>query len=148
MSDGRGGISDGVVLGAIGCAVGVGLLLWLWGGIAGALFGHGWPPVSGAQLPGVLVRLPARLSDPAGAWPRGGQIRIAGSGRLLRRARLAGRGRRRSAVAGRPSGAPGVAAQPRRRRALGRYRQSCGRSAAGLAPARERAWSSGGAVAA
>jgi type IV secretion system protein VirD4 len=69
MSDGRGGISDGVVLGAIGCAVGVGLLLWLWGGIAGALFGHGWPPVSGAQLPGVLVRLPARLSDPAGAWP-------------------------------------------------------------------------------
>ncbi len=70
MSDGRrGGISDGVVIGAAGCAVGIGLLLWLWGGIAGAVFGDGWPPVSGAQLPGVLIRLPARVSDPAGAWP-------------------------------------------------------------------------------
>ncbi len=47
MNDGRGGgISDGVVLGAVGCAVGIGLLLWLWGGLAGALFGQGWPPVS------------------------------------------------------------------------------------------------------
>jgi type IV secretion system protein VirD4 len=70
MNDGRGaGISDGAALAAIGTVVGVGLLLWLWGGIAGALFGHGWPQVGGSQLPGVLIRLPTRLSDPAGAWP-------------------------------------------------------------------------------
>jgi type IV secretion system protein VirD4 len=70
MSGGRHeGISDGAMIVAIGCLVGVGGALWLWGGIAGALFGAGWPNVSGAQLPGVLVRLPARLSDPSGAWP-------------------------------------------------------------------------------
>jgi type IV secretion system protein VirD4 len=81
MTDGRGGgISDGVVLAAVGCAVGIGLLLWLWGGVAGALFGHGWPPVTGAQLPGVLLRLPARLSDPAGAWPAAVRPRLPGPG--------------------------------------------------------------------
>jgi type IV secretion system protein VirD4 len=70
MSGGRNeGISDGALLAVIGCAVGVGLLLWLWGGIAGALFGSGWPHVSAPQLPQVLIRLPVRLSDPADAWP-------------------------------------------------------------------------------
>jgi type IV secretion system protein VirD4 len=63
------GISDGAALAAIGCAVAVALILWLWGGVAGALFGSGWPRVGGAQLPGVLIRLPASLSDPARAWP-------------------------------------------------------------------------------
>jgi type IV secretion system protein VirD4 len=63
------GLSDGTMIAAIGCLVGVGVLLWLWGGLAGALFGHGWPPVAGAQLPSVLIRLPARISDPATAWP-------------------------------------------------------------------------------
>src|SRR5689334_25281799 len=63
------GLSDGAMLAAIGCMVGIGALLWLWGGLAGVLFGHGWPPVAGGQLPSVLIRLPARLSDPATAWP-------------------------------------------------------------------------------
>ncbi len=63
------GVSDGAMLAAIGCMVGVGAMLWLWGGIAGVLFGHGWPPVAGGQLPSVLLRLPARLADPATAWP-------------------------------------------------------------------------------
>lgn len=63
------GVSDGAVVGAIACVTTVGLLVWLWGGVAGALFGHGWPPVAGGALPGVLIRLPARLSDPAAAWP-------------------------------------------------------------------------------
>jgi len=60
---------DVAVLGAIGCAVAVGLLLWLWGGVAGVLFGSGWPHVSAAQLPSVLIRLPTRLGDPGAAWP-------------------------------------------------------------------------------
>ena len=59
------GASDGAMVAAIGCMVGVGALLWLWGGLAGALFGHGWPPVPTGQLPSVLIRLPPRLADPA-----------------------------------------------------------------------------------
>src|SRR6185312_2296656 len=48
-------VSDGAMVAAVGCVVGVGALLWLWGGLAGALFGHGWPPVAGGQLPSVLI---------------------------------------------------------------------------------------------
>jgi hypothetical protein len=47
----------------------LGAFVWLWGGLAGALFGGGWPRLRTGQLPAVLVRLPARLSDPAAAWP-------------------------------------------------------------------------------
>jgi type IV secretion system protein VirD4 len=69
------GISDGAMLIAIGTAFAIGALLWLWGGLAGAAFGAGWPRVGAGALPEVLFRLPARLSDPAAAWPaavRGG----------------------------------------------------------------------------
>ena len=62
-------ISDGVLLAAIGGVVAVAGTLWLWGGIAGVVFGSGWPGVGVGQLLGVLIRLPSRLSDPAGAWP-------------------------------------------------------------------------------
>jgi type IV secretion system protein VirD4 len=73
MSRSRGGgsgISDAAMLALIGVALGSAAAVWLWGALAGALFGRGWPRVETAQLPGVLVRLPGRLSDPAGAWPR------------------------------------------------------------------------------
>ena len=63
------GISDVALLGAVAIVVAVGALVWLWGGLAGALFGSGWPRVDTGQLLGVLTRLPGRLSDPAGAWP-------------------------------------------------------------------------------
>ncbi len=63
-------MSDGAVLALIGCVLTLGLGVWLWGGIAGALFGHGWPRMSAGQLPEVIVRLPVRLTHPAGAWPR------------------------------------------------------------------------------
>jgi type IV secretion system protein VirD4 len=72
------GVSDGVVVAAVGCAVAIGACLWLWGGLAGALFGQGWPRVDGAQLPAVLMRLPARLSDPATAWPATARPRLPG----------------------------------------------------------------------
>jgi type IV secretion system protein VirD4 len=69
---------DVAVLVVIGCALAVGSLLWLWGGLAGALFGGGWPHVSAGQLPDVLIRLPTRLGDPAAAWPALARSRLPG----------------------------------------------------------------------
>jgi type IV secretion system protein VirD4 len=54
---------------AISSAVALAAVVWLWGGLAGSLFGSGWPAVGGGQLPHILARLPARLSDPSLAWP-------------------------------------------------------------------------------
>jgi type IV secretion system protein VirD4 len=72
------GVSDVAMLVAIGSAVAVGAALWLWGGIAGAVFGSGWPRVAAGQLLGVLTRLPSRLADPAGAWPAAARSRLPG----------------------------------------------------------------------
>jgi type IV secretion system protein VirD4 len=63
-------ISDAALIALIGVAVALAVATWLWGGLAGALFGSGWPHTSSGQLLTVLVRLPRRLGDPAGAWPR------------------------------------------------------------------------------
>ncbi|HEX9053639.1 MAG TPA: hypothetical protein VF830_01940, partial [Gemmatimonadales bacterium] len=63
--------SDAVFLGLIGALAALGALVWAWGGVAGAVFGHGWPRLGAGQLPMVIFRLPARLADPAQAWPRG-----------------------------------------------------------------------------
>jgi type IV secretion system protein VirD4 len=65
-----GGVSDGAMLALIGGVAGPAALVWLWGGLAGLLFGHGWPHVAAGQLPAIMVRLPARLAQPAAAWPR------------------------------------------------------------------------------
>jgi type IV secretion system protein VirD4 len=63
------GISDVAMLVAIGTIVAFAVLVWLWGGIAGVVFGGGWPRVGGGDVLRVLVRLPSRLPDPARAWP-------------------------------------------------------------------------------
>jgi type IV secretion system protein VirD4 len=65
-----GGVSDMVLLVALGGAVAAAALVWIWGGVAGALFGGGWPRMPPDGLLDVLTRLPGRLSDPASAWPR------------------------------------------------------------------------------
>ncbi len=76
MTRGRSeGISDGAMLAIIASLLLLAGLVWAWGGVAGVLFGRGWPALGFGQLLGVLVRLPGRLSDPAMAWPttaRGG----------------------------------------------------------------------------
>jgi type IV secretion system protein VirD4 len=59
------------MLAVVGVAFAVLGALWLWGGVAGALFGGGWVRVSLTELLAVLVRLPGRLGDPALAWPAG-----------------------------------------------------------------------------
>jgi type IV secretion system protein VirD4 len=77
MSRGRSdGLSDAAVLAVVGAAVLTCTAVWLWGGIAGVLFGRGWPRTGFGQLLGVLVRLPARLPDPATAWPSAARPRL------------------------------------------------------------------------
>jgi len=81
MSRSRSGgsaISDAAVLTLIAVVLGCSVAVWLWGALAGSLFGRGWPGIQTAQLPGVLVRLPGRLSDPASAWPRLARARLPG----------------------------------------------------------------------
>jgi type IV secretion system protein VirD4 len=63
------GISDVAVLVLIAGVLVAGGIAWLWGGIAGALFGGGWPRVGAGELLGILTRLPRHLGDPADAWP-------------------------------------------------------------------------------
>jgi type IV secretion system protein VirD4 len=74
------GISDVAMLVLIGAVVSVCALVWLWGGIAGVIFGRGWPRLGAGQLLDVLVRLPGRLSDPAGAWPSAVRPDLPGAG--------------------------------------------------------------------
>lgn len=74
------GISDTVMLTAIGCATVLVATVWLWGGVAGALFGSDWPRVDAGQLLGVVIRLPSRLSDPAQAWPAAARRALPGAG--------------------------------------------------------------------
>jgi type IV secretion system protein VirD4 len=74
------GISDSALLAAVGLALAVLGALWLWGGVAGAVFGGGWIRVSFGELLGVLVRLPGHLIDPARAWPAPVRDRLPGPG--------------------------------------------------------------------
>jgi type IV secretion system protein VirD4 len=63
------GISDAAMLALVGVALGVLALVWLWGGIAGTVFGNGWPRAGVSATLTVLTRLPTRLTNPAAAWP-------------------------------------------------------------------------------
>ena len=55
--------------GLIAVVLGLSFVLWLWGGVAGALFGGGWPPVRASELAEVATGLPGNLGDPGEAWP-------------------------------------------------------------------------------
>jgi type IV secretion system protein VirD4 len=79
MNDSRsGGVSDFAMLVMIGTGLTVGVAVWLWGAVAGALFGSGWIETGAGQIPHVLLRLPTHLADPAGAWPASARIRLPG----------------------------------------------------------------------
>jgi type IV secretion system protein VirD4 len=67
------------MLALIGGAGALAGAVWLWGGLAGLLFGGGWPHVAAGQLPAVMARLPARLAHPAAAWPRGARAHLPGA---------------------------------------------------------------------
>ena len=98
--------ADVAMLSAIGGLAGVAGTLWLWGGLAGALFGSGWPAVGIGQLLAVLARLPSRLSHPAGAWPAVVRPELPGAvGFYAALAILAGAGGVLALIAARTSGA-------------------------------------------
>ena len=69
---------DVAVMVALGLVLGLAVLVWAWGGVAGLLFGRGWPAVSSGQLPSILAHVPGRLADPAGAWPVGARHGLPG----------------------------------------------------------------------
>jgi type IV secretory pathway TraG/TraD family ATPase VirD4 len=70
MTGGRNqSLSDVFVLAVIGCTAATFGTVWLWAGLAGTLFGRGWPAAATSQLPSVLLRIPGHLSNPAEAWP-------------------------------------------------------------------------------
>ena len=80
MRDERtGGVSDAALLAVIGGTAALAGAVWLWGGLAGLLFGHGWPRVGAGQLATVLARLPGRLAHPAAAWPPGARGLLPGT---------------------------------------------------------------------
>jgi hypothetical protein len=56
-----------VALAAVAASLG---LLWLWAGLAGVLFGDGWPDgLTLADHARVAFTLPSHLGDPRAAWP-------------------------------------------------------------------------------
>jgi type IV secretion system protein VirD4 len=71
-------MSDAVLLAVLGLAVAFAAGVWAWGGLAGTLFGGGWPRIGLGGLARVIVHLPGRLSDPARAWPAGARRRLPG----------------------------------------------------------------------
>jgi type IV secretion system protein VirD4 len=74
-----GEVSDVTMLAIVGGAGALAVAVWLWGGLAGLLFGRGWPHVAAAQLLAVMVRLPARVTHPATAWPHDAQSLLPGA---------------------------------------------------------------------
>ena len=69
MKPGGAAVSDGALLVGVGAAAVVLALVWLWGGIAGALFGAGWPRVGLPQLATVVFHLPGDWLIPPGPGP-------------------------------------------------------------------------------
>jgi type IV secretion system protein VirD4 len=72
-------LSDGLLLSLVALAAGLLGAVWIWGGLAGALFGGGWPHPNVAGLATVIVRLPGHLGDPASAWPTAARRRLPGA---------------------------------------------------------------------
>jgi type IV secretion system protein VirD4 len=74
---GRGGGEQMLLAGAAAC-LGVAAFVWLWGQLAGVLFGAGWPHVTPGQVLAILARLPARLATPRAAWPLAARANLPG----------------------------------------------------------------------
>jgi type IV secretion system protein VirD4 len=63
------GSADLALVAVLAGGLGLSLVVWSWGQLAGLVFAGGWPHVALEQIPGVLWRLPSRVAQPADAWP-------------------------------------------------------------------------------
>ena len=71
--------ADIAMLAVLAGLAGAVAFVWVWGGLAGAILGRGWPPIpQPVALLAVVVRLPAHLADPATAWPPAARTRLPG----------------------------------------------------------------------
>ncbi len=69
MNDQQGNPGELILAVALGALLGLGAIVWVWAGVAGVLFGSGWPTPSVGQLIAAALRLPSHLSDPRLSWP-------------------------------------------------------------------------------
>ena len=58
-----------VLLLVVGGVVAAGTVLWGTGQLAGRLFGGAWPPVTAADMGGIVTAFGETPADPAQAWP-------------------------------------------------------------------------------
>ncbi|HET9718926.1 MAG TPA: type IV secretory system conjugative DNA transfer family protein [Solirubrobacteraceae bacterium] len=75
--------AETIVLGALVAGAVALAVIWLGGGLAGALFGQGWPAIQPSGLAGVLARLPLHMGDPRYAWPAPVRYLLPGTGGLI-----------------------------------------------------------------
>jgi type IV secretion system protein VirD4 len=66
-------------LAVVAAVIAAGAIAWLVGQLAGIAFGAGPLAAGLGDMPGVLARLPSRLSDPAAAWPVPDRARLPGA---------------------------------------------------------------------
>ena len=121
LAEAAGFVALTALVGGLGC-------LWLWGGLAGLLFGDGWPRgLTLADHARVAFTLPSHLGDPASRMARAGARRPPLRARVLRRPRRdPGRGggahRRALVASARRRGTVAGARTRRRGRRVGRAR--------------------------
>ncbi|MGH2930694.1 MAG: type IV secretory system conjugative DNA transfer family protein, partial [Solirubrobacteraceae bacterium] len=61
-----------------GATILIGGVVWAWVGLAGILFGDGWPRLTARQLQHAILSLPANLGDPRAAFGRTLQLQLPG----------------------------------------------------------------------
>jgi type IV secretion system protein VirD4 len=71
--------ADALALGALAACASAGALLWVIGGVAGLVFGGGWPAVTPLELVAVAFSLGSHLSDPRMAWPPAARDELPGA---------------------------------------------------------------------
>jgi len=61
-------LAEPVLAVLLGGLLTLGGLVWIWAGVAGVVFGSGWPSQTASQLITAALRLPSHLSQPRLAW--------------------------------------------------------------------------------
>lgn len=81
--------TEQLYLALAGGLAGVLASIWLIGGLAGLIFGAGWPAIGAADLGAIALRLPSHLAEPRQAWPPAARSELPGAVGLYASAALA-----------------------------------------------------------